>query len=98
MNIQEIKHEFEGTGDMKPFTFSYMKENEKGFLYKVESEKGTIHYEVFKKELTPICIDFAKRIYSETEFKYRYPKTNDFGRWSWCTTELEKAEKMFKEL
>jgi hypothetical protein len=98
MNIQEIKHEFEGTGEMKTFNFSLLQETEKGFMYKVKSEEGTLHYEVFKKELTPICIDFAKRIYSETEFKYKYPKANNFGKWAWCTTELKNAEEILQSL
>jgi len=92
------KAEFEGTGEMKGYTFSSLKENEKGFLYKVESEEGTTHYEVFKKETSPICIDFEKRIYSETEFKYRYPKANDFGKWGWCTNDIEKAERILEDL
>jgi len=96
--IHPFRTEFEGTGDMKTFKFSYMKENEKAFLYRVESEEGDVHYEIFEKSLVPICIDFMKRIYSETEFKYRYPKTNDFSRWAWCTYDVKKAEKILEDL
>lgn len=91
MNIQPLEKEFEGTGDVKGFKFQQIEETEEGFIYQIDD-----HYEVFKRELSKKCIDFENRIYSETDFKVKYPKTNDFGKWAWCTKSLEKAEEILE--
>lgn len=87
MNIQPLEKEFEGTGDVKGFKFRQIEEREEGFIYRIDDD----HYEVFKREITAKCIDFQKKIFSETDFKVKYPKTNDFGKWAHTTKSLEKA-------
>jgi hypothetical protein len=78
----------EGKGEVKGFVFTKQYENEKGYVYKVDNGK---HFEVFFKKEVPVCIDFEKRIYSETEKKEVYPKAKDFGIWAWTVESLEKG-------
>jgi hypothetical protein len=87
----ELEKQFIGTGDVKGHVFTQV-ENNKGFIYKVEYD-DTEHYEVFLRKTTPICLDFEKKIYSETEFKERYPKSKDFGVWAWCCKNIKNAYK-----
>lgn len=98
MHIKELETEFEGTGSAKGFKFIILESSEYGFLYEVFIEGELSHYEVFEKKLTPICIDFEKRIYSETDSKVKYPNDNDFGVWAWCCTSLDKARDKFNEI
>lgn len=88
--ITKLENNFIGTGEVKGFLFTKQFENEKGYVYKVEHE-GSIHFEAFYRKETPICIDFANRIYSETDKKEVYPKSKDFGVWAWTVLELEKG-------
>ena len=44
-----------------------------------------------KKKITPICLDFENRVYSETEFKEIYPKSKDFGIWAFTKTDYMSA-------
>ena len=88
--IQELETNFIGVGDVKGFIFNQIKVTKKGYIYLVESE-GTTHYEIFLRKITPVCIDFENRIYSETDFKVKYPKQKDFGIWAWSTKSLTKA-------
>jgi hypothetical protein len=98
MKIKELETEFIGTGSVKDFKFSILESSEYGFLYEVYTEGVLSHYEVFEKKVVPVCIDFEKRIYSETEFKIKYPKDNDFGVWAWCYTDLTKAFDKFNDI
>jgi|TARA_R110000796_G_scaffold193473_1_gene309980 hypothetical protein len=73
------------------FVRTFLKQTESGFIYEVTGD-GKTWYEVFKLKLAPICLDFEKRTYSDTDFKVKYPKDNDFGIWAWCCNSLNKAE------
>jgi hypothetical protein len=88
--IEELEEEFTGTGEVKGFLFKQLAWNNHGYLYAVNNQ-GDIYYEIFKRKTTPICIDFKKRLYSETHHKERYPKGEAFGNWAWTTPNLDKA-------
>lgn len=82
---------------MKGFVFTKLKESENVFLYQVESE-GKIWYEIFKCELVAKCINFAERIYSDTNFKYTYPKARSFGYNAWTKKSIREAEELFEDI
>ena len=100
MEIKELPDNFIGVGEVSGFKFNKLASIDKGFLYEVMSDDISRHYEVFERKLTPICIDFANKIYSETEFKVRYPKAEDFGKWAWTfmgkDLALDKLETLNK--
>jgi hypothetical protein len=92
MNIQQLPETFIGVGEVKGFAFERVFSNSNAYIYRVTSHKGSKpYYEVFKRKDTPLCIDFKKRIYSDTEFKEIYPKSNAFGVWAWTTFSIGKA-------
>lgn len=95
--IKELDDVIDGTGEVDGFKFFKFKTTIKGYCYEVTTE-GTVHYEVFEKKIVPICIDFANRIYSDTDFKEVYPKAKDFGIWAWTYKNEEDAIKKLNEL
>lgn len=90
MTLQKLPETVTGTREVKGTDFLRVYENEKGYIYKALSESKP-YFEVFKKKSTPLCVDFEKRIYSETEFKEVYPKDKDFGVWAWTVESLEQG-------
>lgn len=92
MKIEKLPAMFDGKGEVNGCIFSKVFESENGYVYQVKNGLR-IHYECFKKKLVPVCIDFEKRIYSETEFKEVYPKSKDFGTWAWTKIEINSAIK-----
>ena len=96
--IKDLEDEFIGTGEIRRFKFIKIDSTDKGFLYSVDVGEGNIHYEVFVKKLVPICINFEKREYSDTDFKYSYPGTNQFGVSVWCITDYDKAVEKLNSL
>lgn len=92
MNIQKLPQRIEGKGDTKGYTFEKKHETELGYIYKVIGDH-TPHYEAFIKKTSPLCIDFEKRLYSETDFKEVYPKTKDFGVWAWTSKNFNNLFK-----
>ena len=91
--VIELEKEFVGIGEVRGFNFKQLKQTEYAYLYEVIDE-GKTHYEVFKRKHSPVCIDFQKRVYSETDFKESYPKANSFGSWAYTTPSLEKATEL----
>lgn len=92
MSIQNLPNEFTGKGKVKNFKFTKYDSNAKAYIYKVQQPNDSKPYfEVFKRKTTPICIDFSKRLYSNTEQKEVYPKGEAFGSWAWTTPSEEKA-------
>ena len=89
--IKELEDEFIGVGDTSKFKFKKLASTDKGFLYEVMPDDTSRHFEVFERKLTPICINFENKIYSETEFKVRYPKAEDFGKWAWTFMDRDLA-------
>lgn len=94
----ELENEFEGTGEVKGFKFTKIDSSAFANLYKVTEDGVKYHYEVFTRKFTPTCIDFEKKIFSETDFKEIYPKSNHFGVWAWTFRTKEKAIEKFKTL
>ena len=88
--IHKLEDNFIGIGEVKGFEFTKEKETENGYIFSVCSENNT-HYEVFKKIITPICVDFESKVYSETEFKEVYPKSKQFGISAWTVKSFEVA-------
>jgi hypothetical protein len=97
IQITPLPSNFTGRAEVKGFEFTKITSTKNGFIYKVES--GPIpHYEVFKYKLTPICLDFVKRIYAENQFKEHYPKKNAFGVWAWTVLSYGRALEILKNL
>lgn len=86
----KLEDRISGTGEVRGFLFTKEFENDKGYVYKVDTGDST-HFEAFYKKESPICIDFEKRIFSETEMKEVYPKSNSFGVWAWSVPSLERG-------
>ncbi len=95
--IESLPDKFTGTGEVKGFEFTKLKESKGKFLYQVEGE-GKVWYEVVKSDLVPKCINFNERLYSDTDFKYTYPKAKDFGRIAWTKKSIEEAEELYREI
>lgn len=96
--IKNLPDSFAGKGEMGGYEFKKLKETPYGFIYEVfNQECSTVpFYEVFEKQARQICIDFNKRIYSENEFKYVYPKAKDFGNWAFTCKSKQKAFEYLK--
>lgn len=95
---KELPDNFIGVGEVKGFNFTKLHYNGNGYLYEVRPIEGNAHYEVFERKTSPICVDFEKRIYSETDSQVRYPKSQDFGVWAWCITNYQIAVTKFYSL
>jgi len=76
--IKELENEFIGVGEVKGFKFRKIQSTQYAYTYEV-LQNGVMYYETFKRLKSPVCIDFEKRIYSDTDFKEFYPKANRFG-------------------
>lgn len=99
MNTTELDIHFVGVGEVKGKVFTRVFENSKRYVYEVKDEDApTPHYEVFDRKTTPVCVDFANRVYSETDDKEVYPKAKDFGSWAWTFNSFESAEIKANEL
>lgn len=94
ITYQEIPEEFMGKGGVKGFKFTQVERSPGAYLYHVQSEKR-IYYEIFRRKTSPVCLDFAKRIYSDTEQRVSYPKANAFGVWAWTYNGHDKAINKF---
>lgn len=97
MNNRELELEFTGTGEVDGMQFTQVDKSDFGYLYQVTDESVT-RYEVFLKKSTPICLDFANRVYSETDTKDIYPNSKHFGVWAWGVSDETYAKRMFSEL
>lgn len=94
--ILELPKQFDGVGEVKGAYFSQISHEDGVYLYGVRgSTPAETRFEVFKRKVVPVCIDFANRVYSEDEFKVSYPKSDDFGVWAWTYKSLQEAQKKF---
>ena len=98
MNTKELEFNFSGIGEVKGFEFTQIDKTVLAYAYEVNDNEGNMHFEVFKRKLTALCIDFEKKQYSETDFKVKYPRSNDFGIWAWTFTSKFKALLKLKEI
>lgn len=89
-NIKKLDFEIDGRGEVRGTAFFQTKCSEFAYIYKCFGTN--IYYEVFERKNTPVCIDFEKRIYSDTDFKDMYPKANAFGVWAWTFPDIESAQ------
>ncbi len=88
--ITKLENKIIGKSEVKGFVFTKVFENENGYVYRVETENKH-YFEAFLKREAPVCIDFGKRLYSDTDTKEVYPKSKDFGLWAWTLDSLEKG-------
>jgi hypothetical protein len=98
ITIHPLPNEIVGTGEVKGFLFNKIDESDKGYIFHVTTPSGHKYYEVIKKLVSPLCIDFGKKLFSETEFKHYYPKSNSFGTEGWSGLDLVGAYKRLKSL
>lgn len=97
ITIQALPDEFFGRGSTKKFEFTKIVDSDEAAIFKVHTGE-TVHYEVFKKQAQPICLDFAAHVYSETQYKYMYPKDNAFGKWAWTAGSPGRAAEIYKNI
>ena len=95
-----LEKKFEGKGEVKGFYFTQLLKGEKMYLYGISynssnKEANFSHYELILRRETAKCINFDKKIFSDTEFKEIYPKAKDFGTYGWSFTNLQKAKDIF---
>ena len=64
-SIIPLPKEFIGTGEVKGFKYRRIKETVPTYLYEVDNF-GIIHYEVIKRDISPLCIDFKSKLFSDT--------------------------------
>lgn len=90
-NVQELPKQFTGGGEVSGFLFTQLEISDFGHIYEVNN-----HFEVFERKTTAVCVDFKKKIFSDTEFKVRYPKAKDFGIWAFSVGTMERARELLK--
>lgn len=95
----ELKKEFNGVGQMSGYKFTQLHKSENAFLYSVTNlEHDTIHYEVFKRVVSPesnVVIGGKTIHYTKHEV---YPSINQFGVTAWCVVNIDRAKEKFTEL
>lgn len=97
MRTIKLEKTFIGRGETKEFKFKQITSSPYGYIYEVTSSKKP-HYEVFKKQVNALCLDFVNRIYSDDIVKENYPKQNAFGKTAWTTLTLKRAKEHLKIL
>lgn len=95
MEVQELSKEFIGKGEVKGKNFRQVEASDIGYIYEV-TDGEDVYYEIFERRLTPVCIDFKNRIYSDSEYKVRFPKSKDFGDWAYTTSDFNRAGEILK--
>lgn len=96
--LELLPKEFVGVGEVRGFSFSQIASTERAYVYAVTTGFSTQHYEVFKRNSVPKCLDFTNRIYSETDFKESYPGSGQFGRTAFTFPSLEMAMRKMEEI
>ena len=98
MNIEPLKQNFVGTGEVKGFVFDLIKETDLGFIYKITTSSNKSHYEITKKDLAAKSLDFKNRIFSTTDFKYTMPRSYNFGLLCWTAITMDRAIEILNSL
>lgn len=98
MSTLELPLRIEGKGEVKGYVLMQVEKGDFAYVYEKNSGEGRPHYEVFKRKSSPVCIDFASRKYSKTEFKESYPRSKSFGSWAWTCGSLGDAMNKFQEI
>ena len=81
--MRELPKEFVGTGEVKDWKFTQLKQTELGYLYKREL-MGAVYYEVFRRKENHIAETMGTG-----EAIISYPNANAFGIWAWILKEHE---------
>lgn len=84
--ISTLPTEFVGRGEVKNFKFRRRIGNPRAFVYQVDTNYPSTHYEVFLAKWSP---KFKK---------LSYPGSKSFGKWAWSFTSYPKALVKFNEL
>lgn len=99
--IKVLPEEFEGKGECKGYYFRRCRTYDEFYVYAVnllDSPNNITHYEVIKKLITPLCIDFEKKIFSETHFKEYYPKGRNWGTDGWTCKDWMAVKRRINKL
>lgn len=91
---KKLPENFTGNGEVDGFIFRQIKRGQNALIYEVRSSEIR-HFEVFSIKTTALCLDFEKRLYSDTDFKEIYPKSKDFGKWAWTCKDSRRAIDIF---
>lgn len=83
--MKKLQKQFTGKGQVKGFTFTQIKQNEVGYIYKVETGVNT-HYEVFEHKENTLynCVS--------------YPTNKAFGKWAWTCGSLYRAIEILEDI
>jgi hypothetical protein len=96
--MEMIPETFEGKGEVKGWLFTRLDESDAAYLYSRESKTGEIYYEVITKRSTL----GGERYIGTTKVvnvpKMIYPKSNQFGKYGWCFSDLTKAVIKFNSI
>ena len=97
--LERLPLNFDGVGEVSGFRFTQTGSRGAYRIYHVvDKDSRKEHYELIKTKLSPKCIDFEKRIYSETEFKETYPKSSAGGKTLFTFHKHEDAVIKLNEL
>ena len=91
METKKLPLEFIGIGEVSGFKFQQVYSNDNFYVYKVTTPNDAVHFETFKRKVNR-GFDFN----TKQELDYlseQYPKSQHFGSWAWCNTNLEIALK-----
>ena len=89
--MRELQKEFVGTGEVKDWQFTLVKQTELGYVYRREW-MGAVYYEVFRRRENHIGELYGK------EAIISYPNANTFGVWAWCLGDKDRAIEMLDNL
>jgi len=98
--IRELPLSFQGTGEVKGYSFTQVRATPDGYIYRVDGcpvlpmgncldqtpvPSRDTHYEVFKRMV-------------HTQFAcVSYPRAKSFGSWAWTAETLGNAEDLFEK-
>lgn len=95
--IKYLPVSFDGKGEVSGYMFTKVTSSKKAYMYQ-KTRSNELSYEVFERKRVNVCLDFATKLYSETDFKEKYPKSRDFGIWAWEFRDIVEAKKKFDEI
>lgn len=88
--INPLKTNFYGRGEVRGFLFSQMEASDKAYLYRVTTPQNDIHFEVFMHKVNKSPALKSPQV--------SYPTSKAFGAWAWTYSDLESAYKKYAEL
>lgn len=98
MEIDKLPDFLIGGGESSNYTYTQEAESQYGYIYKAQHKhiEEVYHFEVFEKKITPVCLNFQEKIYSEEKFRERYPRSINFGSWAYSCPNMERAVEILK--